>query len=112
MTEKAYKEWIETEYLKKKQSTIEALRSLSVEQLTKHIREYKEFIISFSEENELYIKEAKIEEHVINQLSGIEALEKTLEYDITNQLAHIMLEEEIIVHVIQKAKEEGKKLKC
>lgn len=112
MSDKAYKEWLQVEYLKKKQSTIDALRSLSVEQLAKHIKEYKEFILTFSEENKHYIKETQIEQHVTDQLKEIESLEMILQEGITNQLAHIMLEEEIIVHVIEKAKEERRKPKC
>ncbi|CCV64317.1 conserved hypothetical protein [Alteracholeplasma palmae J233] len=112
MTEKACKDWIQTEYLKKKKTTIEALRSLSVEQLTKHIKSYKEFIVTFVEENDVYIQKAQIQEHVEKQLLEITALEKILEFGITDRLVNVMLEEEVIVHVIEKTKKGYKKFDC
>ncbi len=106
MTDKAYKEWLQTEYIKKKQSTLDALRSMSVDELSDHIKAYKDFILCYAEENEQAIVDGRVQSQIEKQLRQIDDLETVLNKGITNALVNIMLDEEIIVHLVEKNKKD------
>ncbi|HEY8406330.1 MAG TPA: hypothetical protein VIK67_05590 [Acholeplasma sp.] len=106
MTEKAYKEWLQNEYIKKKKSTLDSLRSMSVDELFDHIKAYKEFILAYAEDHEEEIVDGNLQGQIENQLRQIDDLETVLNQGITNALANIMLDEEIIVHLVEKKKKD------
>ena len=100
MTEKAYKEWLTTEYTKKKQSTVDALKQLSLDDLSQHLTEYKEFMLSLVLEHEQSIVDASLQPMIEKQLRKIDSLESYLKTEVTTAFVNIMLDEEIIVHII------------
>lgn len=106
MTEKRYKEWVQTEYIKKKQSTVDALRQMSVDELYEHIRAYKDFMLSLAMDHEQEIMDGNLEKQIEKQLRQVDVLEKFLKEGITESLVHIMLDEEIIMHLIKKVKKD------
>lgn len=106
MTEKRYKEWVQTEYIKKKQSTVDALRQMSVDDLYDHIKAYKDFMLSLAMDHEQEIMDGNLEKQIEKQLRQVDTLEKFLKDGITESLVHIMLDEEIIMHLIKKVKKD------
>ncbi len=106
MTEKAYKEWLQTEYTKKKQSTLDALRHMSVDHLYNHIKAYKEFMLELIMDHEQAIVTANVQKQIEKQLRQIDELESFLNKGITNSLVSIMFDEEVIVHLINKAEKD------
>lgn len=105
MTEKTFKEF-QKEYVKKKQSTLDALRGMSVDSLSEHITEYRKFILSYIEENDDAIVTKKVQTHVENQLKQIDSLERVLSQGITDTLVQVMLDEEILMHLVEKNKKD------
>ncbi len=106
MTEKAYKEWLQTEYVKKKQPTVDALRQMSVDGLFDHIKAYREFMLALVMDHEQAIVDGNLQKQIEKQLRQIDELETFLNKGITNSLVGIMLDEEIIVHLIEKVKKD------
>lgn len=106
MTEKAYKEWLQTEYTKKKQSTVDALRQMSVDNLYDHIKAYKDFMLELIMDHEQAIVTTNVQKQIEKQLRQIDELEVFLNKGITNALVNIMFDEEVIVHLINKAEKD------
>lgn len=106
MTEKAYKEWLQTEYTKKKQSALNSLRQMSVDKLYDHIKAYKEFILALAMDHEQEIIDGNLEKMFEKQLRQVDELENFLNQGITNALSNIMLDEEIMMHLIEKVKKD------
>ncbi|WP_025724647.1 hypothetical protein [Acholeplasma granularum] len=107
MTEaKNYKNWVETEYVKKKQPTVDALRSLSVEDLNEHIKQYKQYILSLVMDHEQEIHDGKLTKQAEKQLRQIHELETFLNEGLTNALIQIMLDEDIMLHLIKRVQKD------
>ncbi|MFA5692066.1 MAG: hypothetical protein WC907_00490 [Acholeplasmataceae bacterium] len=102
--ESTYKKWLQNEYYKQKKPTLNALRSLSVDDLLIHIRDYRDFIVSLVDDNEKIIKDANLERFIEKQLKQIDDLELLLSKGIDNSLINIMFDEEKIIHMINKSK--------
>ncbi len=106
--ETSYKKWLQNEYYKKKEPTLEALRSLSVDELNLHIKDYKDFLIDLIKENDNIIKSSNLEKLIEKQFSQIDDLELLLSKGISNSLINIMFDEEKIIHFINKTKKDTK----
>lgn len=110
--EKSYKKWLLNEYFKKKEPTLIALRSLSVDELLNHIIDYKQFILTFISDNEKNIVDANALTTIEKLIKQIEDMELLLSKGINNSLISIMFDEEKIVHAINKSKEDKKEGAC
>jgi len=106
MTDKAYKEWLQTEYIKKKKPTIDALRAMTVDGLYDHIKAYKEFMLELINDYEQEIIDGNIQKQIEKQLRQIDVLENFLAEGLTQNLVQLMLDEDIIMHLINKVRKE------
>ena len=106
MTDKAYKEWLQTEYIKKKKPTIDALRAMTVDDLTDHIKAYKEFMLELINDYEQEIIDGNIQKQIEKQLRQVDVLENFLNEGLTQSLVELMLDEDIIMHLIKKVRKE------
>lgn len=106
MTDKAYKEWLQTEYTKKKKTALDSLRHMSVDELFTHIKAYKEFTLELALDHEDAIISGNLHRLFEKQLRQVDELERFLDEGITNALANIMLDEEIFMHLIEKVKKD------
>ena len=104
--EKSYKPFVETEYYKKKKPTVDALKKLSIDELSDHIKAYKEYMLSLVMDHEDQLLDNRLQSQTEKQLRTIDQLESFLTDGITNALVHIMLDEDIILHLIDKAKKD------
>ena len=104
--EKNYKPLVETEYYKKKKPTVDALKRLSVEDLCAHIKAYKEYMLTLVMDHEEQLLDNRLQLQTEKQLKTIDQLETFLREGITNALLHIMLDEDIILHLIDKVKKD------
>ncbi len=104
--EKNYKPLIETEYYKSKKHTVDALKRLSVEDLCVHIKAYKEYMLTLVMDHEEQLLDNRLQHQTEKQLRTIDQLETFLSDGISNALVHIMLDEDIILHLIDKLKKD------
>lgn len=100
MTEETYQELLEIEYAKKKKVTLEALREMSVNELLEHLKLYKEYIMSLTEEHEQAIVDGKLSDYIEKQLNQVDNLECFLCKGINKALTNIMLDEDVLLHLI------------
>lgn len=104
--EKRYKIFVETEYYKQKKPTVDALKKLSVEDLLEHIQAYKNYMLELVMSHEEQLLDNRLQVQTEKQLKTIDQLEKFLSDGLTNALVHIMLDEDIILHLIDKVKKD------
>lgn len=105
MTDKEYRTWIKDEYLKKKQTTIDALRSMSVDDLSHHLEDYRSFTVAFIEENDAYVQTDILKKHIERHLKDIDDTHQLITETLNESLIKVMFAEEMIVHLIEKQKQ-------
>lgn len=104
--EKSYKTFVETEYYKKKKPTVDALKKLSVDELCDHIKAYKEYMLALVMDHEDQLLDNRLQSQTEKQLRTLAELESFLSEGITNALVHVMLDEDVILHLIEKVKKD------